>query len=300
MTQKKFTVNIHFIRCCNYHCKFCFHRGCPDSSTLTKEQWYQVIDNIERSGFVKRINIAGGEPFLVPKLAKELIRYAKSKNLETSVITNASKFTDKIFDDIKDSLDMIGISVDSGDNQVNKSIGRCSRDENNKDQPHVECVRRVANLCKKNHKYLKLNTVICRENLHDQSIFDLINEIQPQRWKVFRVLKIENENGVDKDERTPYEGFISDEEWEEWKKECSEKCTIQPNFENNDEMLTSYLVVDEEGYLLDSSSGSKIRNKSLLQSEFEETMKNVGFDEDKFISRGGNFKISKIPDIEDL
>ena len=300
LTQRKYTVNIHFVRCCNYHCKFCFHRGCEDNTTLSNGEWENVIDNISRSPLVKRINFAGGEPFMVPGLAKRLIKCAKQKGLETSVITNASMFSNKIFNDIKDDLDMIGISEESGCDEVNYKIGRCSRVHSDKEPTHLESVRRVANLCKLNHVYLKLNTVICRENLHDDSIFNLVNEIQPQRWKVFRVLKIDNENGVDKDERTPYTGFITDDEWNNWKKECQEKCSITPKFENNDDMLTSYLMVDEAGYLLDSSSGSKIRRKCLLNSEFSEIMKNVGFDEEKFISRGGNFNICQVPDIEDI
>lgn len=300
MSLGKYTVNVHFIRCCNYHCKFCFHRGCQDNTTLLNEEWDKVIDNIARSPLIKRINFAGGEPFMVPGLAKRLIRRAKEKGLETSVITNASKFTNKLFNSIKNDLDMIGISVDSGDDDINYKIGRCSRIHYDNEPTHLESVRRVANLCKQNHKYLKLNTVICRENLHDDSIFELVNEIQPQRWKVFRVLKIDNENGIEKDERTPYTGFITDDEWENWKKECKEKCSIIPKLENNDDMLTSYLMVDEAGFLLDSSSGSKIRKNCLLDSEFSEIMRNAGFDEEKFINRGGNFKITQTPDIEDI
>lgn len=298
--QKTFTVNIHYLRCCNYHCKFCFHRGCQDNTTLSKEEWENVIDNIARSPLIKRINFAGGEPFMAPTLVKHLIHYAKQKGLETSVITNASKLTEKIFNDIKNDIDMIGISVDSGDDLINKEIGRCSRIHKDNEPTHLECVRRVANMCKQNNVYLKLNTVICRENLHDNSIFNLVNEIQPKRWKVFRVLKIDNENGIQKDEREPYNGFITDIEWNNWKKECQEKCSVSPQFENNDDMLTSYLMVDEAGYLLDSSSGSKIRRKCLLESEFNDIMRDTGFDENKFFNRGGNFKICQTPDIEDI
>lgn len=300
MEQRKYTVNMHFLRCCNYHCSFCFHRGCEDNTTLKKEEWFKIIDNIARSPLVKRINLAGGEPFMLPQLAKSLLHYIKQKNLETSIVTNSSLLSEKIFNNIKDDLDMIGISIDSGNNDINKLIGRCSRDSNPNELPHVECVKKIANLCKQNHKYLKLNTVICRENLNDFSIIDLVNEIKPQRWKVFRVLKIENENGVDKDERTPYNGFITDDEWMNWKKECEKKCVIKPQFEDNDDMLTSYFVVDESGYLLDSSTGSKIRKNCLLDHEFKDIINDVGFNEEKFLNRGGVFKINEIPDIEDI
>ncbi|OHT11354.1 radical SAM domain containing protein [Tritrichomonas foetus] len=297
MSLKKYTVNMHFIRCCNYHCKFCFHRGIEDDETLSLNQWHYIIDNIARTTSVKRINFAGGEPFMAANYTKDLIHYAKSRGLQTSVITNSALFTNKLFDQVKNDLDMIGISVDSGDDSINFLIGRNSRFSDKLDS-HLNHVRRVAALCKANNKYLKLNTVICRENLHDDSIFSLMNELQPDRWKVFRVLKIENENGVDKDEREPYTGFLTDQEWDDWKLRCKEKCDIEPVYENNDDMLTSYLLVDEKGYILDSSSGSKERKYSLLENELSDIIDDVGFSSEKFLKRGGLFEITK--EIEDM
>ena len=303
MSSPKLTVNIHFIRSCNYCCKFCFHRGCDDERTLNLEQWKKVIDNIAASKKVKRINFAGGEPFMAAKLLIALIKYAKEKGLETSVITNGELFSDKLFTQVADSLDMIGISCDSGSDEINMLIGRHNRyDEENLNKPHCYHVRRIAALCKQHKKFFKINSVICRENLNDDSIFELIDEIKPDRWKVFRVLKIENENGVDKDLREPYTGFLSDQEWEDWKKRCSEKCSIKPVDEDNEDMQNSYIPIDEEGYLLDSSSGSKMRKFNMLQDDFGESITQVGFDEEKFLERGGLFKIEKnnFPDIEDI
>ena len=303
MSDKKYTVNIHFLRCCNYQCKFCFHRGIEDESSLPVEKWLQIIDNIARSKYVKRINFAGGEPFLIPKLFKTLLNYAKQKGIETSVITNASLFKTEIFYEVKDNLDMIGISVDSGDDEINLQIGRHPRTVTKSTVMHTAHVRRVAQLAKENHKFLKLNTVICRENLNDMSIFSLVNEIKPDRWKVFRVLKIENENGVSKDEREPYTGFLTDEEWDLWRRRCEQYCKVLPVYENNSDMMTSYILVDEEGYILDSSSGSKVRRYNLLETELDDVFNDIGFNQQKFIERHGYFDIkteNKSTDIEDL
>lgn len=289
--SRKFTVNIHYLRACNYCCKFCFHRGMEDASTLKREEWKQIIDNISRSTMVKRINFAGGEPTLLVKYLTEMISYAKSKGLETSIISNGSRLTESYFNKIKDDLDMVGISCDSGDDEINKKIGRWEREADNDETPHTVHVRRVANLAHFNNKYFKINTVICRENLHDDSIFSLINEIQPNRWKVFRVLKIENENGCFKDERPAYTGYITDEEWKDWIERCKQNCRITPVLEDNEDMQTSYIQVDEAGYLLDSSSGSKLRKANLLEVEFDEAMKTNGFDSVKFMKRGGLFHI---------
>lgn len=300
MSKRNLTVNFHITRYCNYQCKYCFHRGFKDNTTMPKEKWFQILDNIADSNIVKRINISGGEPFTAAGLTKYIVKYAKQKGFETSIITNSSLFTDKIFNDIKNDLDMIGISVDSGNDEINFKIGRCNREHYENEPTHLENVLRVADLCKKNNIYLKFNSVICRENLNDDSIFDLINKVKPQRWKAFRVLQIDNENGIDKDERTPYNGFISDDEWNDWKKRCEMNCSIIPKYENNDEMLNSYIIVDENGFVLDSSSGSKKRKGNLLDSKFIDIVNNVGFDEEKFYSRGGSFDIHQTIDIEDI
>ena len=302
-STKNLTVNLHYTRACNYCCKFCFHRGNDDTRTLKKEQWFQVIDNILKNDIVKRINFAGGEPFIIPALFKKLVHYVKEKGCETSVISNCELFTNKLFNEVKDDLDMIGISCDSGSDMINEAIGRHNRyDDEHQNKPHCFHVRRIAKLAKESNKYLKINSVICRENLYDNSLFQLIDEIKPDRWKVFRVLKIENENGVAKDLREPYQGYISDKEWEDWKKRCAENCKIDPVFEDNDDMQNSYILVDENGYLLDSSSGKKERKFCLLTDDFEDSLRKIGFNKEKFFERGGFFKILENPsfDIEDI
>lgn len=272
-----------------------------DARTLNKQQWHLVIDNVVKSGKVKRINLAGGEPFLMKSLCIDLIKYIKSKGIETSVISNSVFINEKTFEEVKDYLDMIGVSCDSGSDEINIQVGRHNRPdfEGDETKPHIFYVKRVANLCKENNKYFKINTVICRENLNDNSIFNLINELQPMRWKVFRVLKIDNENGVEKDEREPYTGYITDEEWRDWKKRCEEKCTVKAVYEDNDDMQTSYIQIDEQGYLLDSSSGSKLRTFNMLESDFGESIEKTGFSKEKFFHRGGFFNFNNCPsDIE--
>ena len=296
-----YTVNLHFLRCCNYCCKFCFHRGMLDEKTLSINQWMRIIDNIAASGVVKRVNLAGGEPFMLPKYVIEILKYAKSKGIETSVISNGVNISESIFSKIDEWVDMLGISCDSGSDEINLLIGRHKRETEETDKPHCYHVRKVAKMCKEKGKYFKINTVICRENVNDDSIFKLINEIQPNRWKVFRVLKIDNENGVEKDERPPYEGYITDEELIAWQGKCEKYCNIKPVYENNDDMLDSYIQIDEEGYLLDSSSGSKLRSFNMLTDDFGESLNKIGFNKQKFINRGGFFNFNqRSTDIEDI
>jgi len=254
--------------------------------------WRKVIKNLSSSGIVNRVNFAGGEPFLNPHLLLDMAKCCKAENLETSVITNGSLVTKTILDDIIPYIDMVGISVDSGDSRINQMIGRHSRNRLN-EISHEKKALEVCQWVKERGKTLKCNTVICRENLHDDSIFQFVEKAGPKRWKVFRVLPIENENGIDKDRRPPYSGYITDLEWKEWQKRCAKKCRIPPVLEDNDVMQNSYIPVDELGYLLDCSSGKKIRSSSLLHVPFKKALSESGFDLEKFDERGGFFKLDK-------
>ena len=63
-TQKKIpiSVNYHFTRKCNLKCGFCFHTS-KTSFILSLEEAKRGLKLLKESG-MKKINFAGGEPFL--------------------------------------------------------------------------------------------------------------------------------------------------------------------------------------------------------------------------------------------
>lgn len=63
--------------------------------------------------------------------------------------------------------------------------------------------------------------------------------------------------------------------------------------ESNDLMLTSYLLLDENMCFLDCSDGGKVPSRSILEVGVEEALKSAGFDEGKFVKRGGMYQWSK-------
>ena len=72
---------------------------------------------------VYKLNFAGGEPMLNKNLG-DYIKFSKSIGLKTSMITNATRLTKKWLNEHGSSIDQIGISCDSLNDDFNKWIGR--------------------------------------------------------------------------------------------------------------------------------------------------------------------------------
>jgi len=90
---------------------------------LSLEECIRVIDAINEMKQFTRINLAGGEPMMAHHL-QDVIDYVISKGFKCSLITNGSYLTADFVKNNKDKLCMIGISVDSMDDELNKLIGR--------------------------------------------------------------------------------------------------------------------------------------------------------------------------------
>lgn len=123
----------------------------------------------------------------------EYIKFAKLEaGLKTSIITNASHMTNTWLMTYGRFLDQIGISCDSLDDNVNKELGRGFGQ-------HVAITERALRRINKLNSdqelniKVKLNTVVMQQNyMEDFTDFILANGIN--RWKIFKMLKIEGEN----------------------------------------------------------------------------------------------------------
>jgi radical S-adenosyl methionine domain-containing protein 2 len=69
MKKEILAVNYHFTRVCNYKCGFCFHTQ-KSKEILPIEKAIEGLKLLKEYG-VKKINFAGGEPFLYPKYLEE-------------------------------------------------------------------------------------------------------------------------------------------------------------------------------------------------------------------------------------
>jgi radical S-adenosyl methionine domain-containing protein 2 len=139
-------------------CEFCFH--------TTKNLFILPIDEAKRglrlladAGMVK-LNCSGGEPFLKPEFIGEIFRYCKEDlRLEScSVVNNGSKVTEKWLDTYGRYLDVMAISCDSFDPEVNALLGRAEHGSGN----HIGRVFQVAEWCKQRNIKVKINSVITK------------------------------------------------------------------------------------------------------------------------------------------
>ena len=89
------SVNYHFTRKCNYSCSFCFHTA--TSSHVEPVARAKAGLKLLAAAGMRKINFAGGEPFLYHKMLGEMVDYCKTElRLESvSVVSNGSKITEK-------------------------------------------------------------------------------------------------------------------------------------------------------------------------------------------------------------
>ncbi|XP_036904566.1 radical S-adenosyl methionine domain-containing protein 2 [Sturnira hondurensis] len=281
------SVNYHFTRQCNYKCGFCFHTA-KTSFVLPLEEARRGLRLLKAAG-MEKINFSGGEPFLQDRgeYVGQLVKYCK-KNLclpSVSIVSNGSLIREQWFVDYGQYLDILAISCDSFNEEVNVLIGRGHGRIN-----HVENLRKLRKWCRDYRVAFKINSVINRFNV-DEDMREHIKELNPVRWKVFQCLLIEGENVGEGALREAEKFVISNEEFQEFLDRHQEVSCLVP--ECNDKMKDSYLILDEYMRFLNCREGRKDPSKSILDVGVEEAIKFSGFDEEAFRKRGGKYVWSK-------
>ncbi len=276
------SVNYFISRICNYSCQFCFHTQ-KNSNKLTLEQAKRGLRLLHQCG-TEKINYAGGEPFIHPKMLGELCRYChQDLNMAVSIISNGSLITSEWMKEYGEFVDVLGVSVDSFIPKVNAVIGRGGDASND----HITRMVRVRELCEQHSIHFKLNTVVGNYNWWED-MNRQITMLDPMRWKVFQVLVLRDENSGGLGElRDARPLVVSDEHYWEFVKrhEAQHGEILIP--EPNNVMQNSYLLLDEELRFLDCSGGGKVPSESILQVGVERALQQSGFDLQMFEKRGG-------------
>lgn len=233
------SVNYHFTRKCNKTCKFCFHTE-KSSHVATEEEMKHGLRLLKEAG-MRKINFAGGEPFLYPKQLGWLYQYCKEVlALESvSIITNGTKVTKGWLDKYGQFVDVLGVSCDSFNEDTNEMIGRGTGE-------NVTQLFRIRDWCRELKIKFKLNTVVCKVNWQEDMVA-IIQELQPFRWKCFQVLFVEDENdassadtAMDKRKRDARDLLITTEQWQFFCERHQQLDSFVP--ESNDLMASSYLI----------------------------------------------------------
>lgn len=272
------SVNYFPSRLCNYKCGFCFHTE-TTSFMLDGENTKRGLKLLKEAG-MRKLNIAGGEPFLHPKELTMMLQYCKEElGVESiSIVSNGSKITEEWMAANARWLDILAISCDSFNSSTNQKIGR------GKDGKNVERLRNIAAWCKTYNVKFKINTVVNKYNWNEDMVAQ-IAELSPFRWKVFQCLIVAGENDNPKRKRDATKFLVTDEQWRTFCDRHKHLPCYVP--EDNNSMASSYLLLDEYMRFLDKGEGMIKQSESLLDIGVMEAMKQVVWDTKSFVERGG-------------
>lgn len=238
---------------------------------------------------MEKVNFSGGEPFLVKRgeYLGELCKYCKAELglPSVSVVSNGSLITEKWFQRYGQYLDILAVSCDSFDPEINEKIGRQQGQKN-----HLQSLRQVRELCRQYKVAFKINTVVNVYNKNEDMV-EPITELNPCRWKVFQCLLIGGENAGTDAIRQAESFVISDDDFKSFlNKHKSVSCLVP---ESNEFMRNSYLILDEYMRFLDCTKGNKDPSRSILDVGVDNALLFSGFDEKMFFKRGGKYVWSK-------
>ncbi|KAL7988036.1 hypothetical protein Chor_006955 [Crotalus horridus] len=281
------SVNYHFTRQCNYKCGFCFHTA-KTSFVLPLQEAKRGLRLLKEAG-MEKINFSGGEPFLHERgeFVGKLVQFCKEelKLPSVSIVTNGSMIKERWFKYYGVYLDILAVSCDSFNEEVNVLIGRGQGKKN-----HVENLEKLKIWCQKYSVAFKINSVINRFNV-EEDMNEKIKALNPVRWKIFQCLLIEGENTGEESMREAERFIIDDEDFERFVHRHKDLPCLVP--ESNQKMRDSYLILDEYMRFLNCANGRKEPSRSILDIGVKHAIQFSGFDENMFFKRGGKYVWSK-------
>ena len=300
LLTKPVSVNYHFTRVCNYECRFCFHTEkvnplygpTPHASEADAKI---VLRKLADAG-MRKLNFSGGEPFLYHRLLGELCRFAKvDLKLESvSIVSNGSRIKQQWLEEFgRPYVDMIALSIDSANSDTLEEIGRRERGGRGTSY-HLPQAKQVAAWIREAGIELRVNTTVTAKSV-DEDMNDLIDALQPKRWKVFQMLLVSGENwGPDQvNGRDASDLALSRDEFQRF----LDRHARQPNLiaEDNDTMRNSYLLLDEGLRFLNCEQGNKVPGPCLLDHNVTVAgaIAHSGFDAASFQHRSGVYDWSK-------
>lgn len=158
-TRPPFMVSYSITKKCNLKCKHCYSdsvdQAAPDE--LSTEEAFRLMDDLSTWG-IGLLVIDGGEPLCREDLL-EVVKYASSKGLRTTIGSNGTLITKAMAKDMLDAgVRAVAISVDGADAQTHDSF----RGLNGAFKQALE----GAEACKRADLPFQFNMVIRKDTLH--------------------------------------------------------------------------------------------------------------------------------------
>ncbi len=269
-------VSWHLWPHCNLECTYCYATFRDIPGTLTLDKALRVLDSLKEAG-TEKVTFVGGEPTLCPHLA-ELVAHAKEAGLVTMLVTNGTRLDDTRYrEKIVPHLDWISISIDASDPKLMATMGRGD------ERFHALCIRVWEELAKVSGLRLKVNTVVTRQNLHDD-MRSLIRRLRPARWKVFQVLPVAGQNDGQVEAL-----LVTPQEFESWvsRHRDLDADGIGPVAEDNRDLTGTYLMLDALGRFFHNRTGKHVYTAPLLDVGVWEALRQVSWDVAGFLERNG-------------
>jgi radical S-adenosyl methionine domain-containing protein 2 len=267
-------------------CRFCFatfqemRKTILPAGHLAEQEALDVVEKLADAGF-RKINFAGGEPFLAPWLGR-LVKHAKGLGMTTSVVTNGSYF-DRAEDlAVLESLDWLALSVDSVVPDTLRQLGRVKAHQPIAEDRYLEICRAVHAAGVK----LKINTVVTSVN-RDERLDGFIRAARPLRWKVMQVLPVDSP-----DTRIDAGLLISDRQFKKFVRNNRKawRGGVRVVGETNKDMIGSYVMVDPAGRFYTNVDGTYRYSDPILQmTDIHGELAKLGISRRRFALRGGMY-----------
>lgn len=277
--KNNLVVNWHILESCQFNCKYCYAKWSNASSlplifkdNILSEKLIESIVSLGNKKRKIRLSFAGGEPLLDKNLNKK-IDFANKQNIKTSIITNGALLDEKFIYNNSKKLSILGISIDSLNQDNNIQIGRTTSKFKTPNYSNIYYLINLAKAVNPEIK-IKINTVVNQVNF-DENLSEFIEKIKPDKWKILRVLPA-NENSKEQE--------ITDWQFSIFKSNHQHFSFAQ--FEDNKDMLNSYLMIDPYGrFFFNSLNNTYGYSKSILDVGIINALKEINFDNDKFSNR---------------
>ncbi|MHA2245420.1 MAG: viperin family antiviral radical SAM protein [Candidatus Hodarchaeales archaeon] len=262
-------VNWHFWPYCNFSCSYCFARTLQKISPIPQKVATTIPSLLARHG-TQKLTLTGGEPTLCSYLPN-LIESAKTADLTTMLVSNGSRLSESIFEDSLNSLDWLGLSLDSSNELINQELGRGKGDL-------ISKIIHAADKAREIGVKIKINTVVSALtwNTDFSSILEIV---KPDRWKVFQVLCVEGEN-----ETQFQELHVTSDQYHSF---VNRHTKYNPIIEEMEAMRGSYIMLDPQCRFFQNTTGRLEFSKSICDIGVTSAINGVGWDYNKFLARGG-------------
>jgi radical S-adenosyl methionine domain-containing protein 2 len=287
-------INWHVTEACNFRCQYCYStwqredrqldvvRDEAASIALLQALWdFFRPDNAAnplrqalRWSHV-RLSIAGGEALLYPRQVLAIARRANELGMRVSLITNGALLPEgDALAELARHLSILGLSLDSFSAERNLAIGRADRQGRTLTLQAASQQLEQARTANPD-LVVKVNTVVNAANV-DEDLLPALALLQPERWKVLRMLPVVNSALAVSD--VAFARFVN----------RHGAIGTRMSVEDNADMLGSYVMIDPQGRFFQNGTGrqgSYFYSRPVTAHNVHQAFASIPFSAERFAAR---------------